>query len=120
VTLGTLQRLVEECDGLQVDLETESKQIRSIVTEASDWIQSFFDVLEALKILITSIIPERSPSTLSSSPDTTENQVTSQAERVEISYGDLKTLIDGAHHLTVRFPELMSVETFSLISPPLP
>jgi hypothetical protein len=117
VTLETLQRLIQECDDLQVDLETESKQIRSIATEASDWIQSFVDVLEGLQIPITSIIPERpSPLALPLAPlsesETTEIQVTSHEliEKVtDIGYGDLKTLIDGAYHLTVRFPELMSV-----------
>lgn len=96
--LQTLQALVEECDTLQVDLEQESKQIRSIVSEATNWIETFVDILGALHIPITSIIPPL--------PQENQEEQVNQQENL-VGYGDLKNLIDSAHHLNVQFPELM-------------
>jgi hypothetical protein len=128
ITLQTLQSLLEECDGmLPIELELESKQIRSLVSEASDWIKSFADVLEALHIPITSIpitppAPVDPPAVLISEGGVAEvSAVTEEvaATETKIGYNDLKILIDAAHNVTVQFPELMSVPSFPFPFPPL-
>lgn len=111
VTLQTLQSLLQECDRIPIELELESKQIRSIVHEASEWIQSFSGVLESLHIPITSI--DVAHSALDSENievnDETENQKNAESSATDnmIGYSELKILIDAAHHVTVHFPELM-------------
>ena len=111
VTLQTLQSLLQECDGIPVELELESKHIRAIVSEASEWIQSFAGVLESLHIPITSIDVARSvlDSEHVKVNDVTENQENAESVATDnrIGYSELKILIDAAHHVTVHFPELM-------------
>jgi hypothetical protein len=97
--LETLIKLVQQCDNLQVDLETESKQLRSIVSESIEWIETSTDILQALQIPIVSIPRVSRNEEIEVTPDLSE----------AVSYGDLKKLFDSANHLSVQFPELRFV-----------
>jgi hypothetical protein len=136
VTLETLQTFLAECDAMPIELESESKQIRSIVSEASEWIQSFSGVLQALRIPITSISIAPSPPPPPAAAATTteggdvaleanENETnekttkTETEEETEIGYSELKILIDAAHNVTIHFPELMYKPAPSFLFLPL-
>ncbi len=101
VTLDTLIKLVHQCDNLHVDLEIESKLLRSIVSEAIEWIELSADILEALGIPIISIPMIHH-----------KEGAESTSIEVVVGYSDLKKLIDSANHISIQFFELRFVHIY--------
>ena len=55
MSLAPIQELLAEAESLPVDMEVETKYIRSVVESATNWIMSHQSQLVALGIPVTSI-----------------------------------------------------------------